>query len=416
MEADLTLLQRYHRHGDASAFAELMRTHAGMVYATAQRVTRDAALAEDVAQEVFLKLARASHQTIESVGAWLHHVTRQRACDAIRSKVTRQRYEPAAEQWHDSGREATWEEIEPLVDEALDALPEASRSLLVEHYLVQCPQQEIARRLGVSQSTVSRKIDTALQALRDGLAKKGVLCGTGLAGLLTAHPVQAAPPTVMTSLNKIGMSGAGVSSAGAIATTSTLLAMTASTKVLLAVGTAAAISIPFLLPPSAPLPESKPAASSVASSSPPGTRGFATFAPATEPQPAAVQQAKDPDEEKRKWEELTAGMDDREVVLAYFKKLGGEIKEEYVERDMANIVERNFGGSQAAFEQELLGQGQTLEGFRRKRREDMIVAVMKARATNDINMADPKEQAIARERAFKDWIQELRVNGGREKR
>ncbi|HSI63876.1 MAG TPA: sigma-70 family RNA polymerase sigma factor, partial [Candidatus Saccharimonadia bacterium] len=187
MKTDLALLQRYHHHGDASAFAELVRTHAGMVYATAQRVTRDAALAEDVAQEAFLKLARASHHTIESVGAWLHHVTRQRACDAIRSKVTRQRYEPAAEHWHDSNREATWAEIEPLMDEVLDALPDESRSLLVEHFLEQRAQQEIARRLGVSQSTISRKIETALQALRDGLAKKGVLCGTGLAGFLTTH-------------------------------------------------------------------------------------------------------------------------------------------------------------------------------------------------------------------------------------
>lgn len=179
MKTDLALLQRYHHHGDASAFAELVRTHASMVYATAQRVTRDAALAEDIAQEAFLKLARASHQTIESVGAWLHHVTRQRACDAIRSKVTRQRYEPAAEHWHDSTRESSWSEIEPLVDEVLDALPDEARTLLVEHFLEQRAQQEIAQRMGVSQSTISRKIETA--------SRKGECCAAQVSRACCLH-------------------------------------------------------------------------------------------------------------------------------------------------------------------------------------------------------------------------------------
>ena len=46
---DLTLLARYHEHGDAFAFGELVSAHSGMVFATARRVTRDATLAEDVA-------------------------------------------------------------------------------------------------------------------------------------------------------------------------------------------------------------------------------------------------------------------------------------------------------------------------------------------------------------------------------
>ena len=410
MKTDLALLQRYHHHGDASAFAELVRTHAGMVYATAQRVTRDAALAEDVAQEAFLKLARASHHTIESVGAWLHHVTRQRACDAIRSKVTRQRYEPAAEHWHDSNREATWAEIEPLMDEVLDALPEESRSLLVEHFLEQRAQQEIARRLGVSQSTISRKIETALQALRDGLAKKGVLCGAGLAGLLTTHSAQAAPAAVVTSLHKVSMTGAGMGAAGAIATSTILITMTATTKILLAVGTAAAVGIPFLLLKSYTPPTPKPPVASTSSSRPETPSGFATFSPPSKPESVVAQQPREITEQEKQWEEVMSIPDDRALVLAHFKKLGGSITEKYFEQDIANVVKQNFGGSQAALEQSLEEKGQTLEQFKQKRRDDMIIAVMKARATRDINIADPKEQAIAKEQAFKEWIQDLRAN------
>ena len=60
METDLHLLSRYHRHGDAEAFRSLVESHAGMVHATASRVTRDTMLAQDVSQETFLALARNS--------------------------------------------------------------------------------------------------------------------------------------------------------------------------------------------------------------------------------------------------------------------------------------------------------------------------------------------------------------------
>lgn len=86
MQTDLHLLSRYHRHGDAEAFQSLDETHAGMVHATARRVTRDATLAQDVAQETFLALARSSGSVIESVGAWLHHVAWQKALNAARGE------------------------------------------------------------------------------------------------------------------------------------------------------------------------------------------------------------------------------------------------------------------------------------------------------------------------------------------
>lgn len=123
MNTDLQLLSRYHHTGEADAFRRLVEAHAGMVFATARRVTQDAALAEDIAQETFIELARRGRDVRDAVGAWLHRVAWRKAANLVRHDVMRQRYEPmAAEQWGTEG-ESTWEELEPAIDEALNELP-----------------------------------------------------------------------------------------------------------------------------------------------------------------------------------------------------------------------------------------------------------------------------------------------------
>lgn len=262
METDLHLLSRYHRHGDAEAFQSLVEAHAGMVHATARRVTRDAELAQDVAQETFLALARSSGAAIQSVGAWLHHVAWQKAQNIVRGESRRQSYEAAAAvQMNEPADEATWADLEPLLDAALAELPEKTRTVVIERYLEGRSQQELAARMGVSQSTVSRQLDAAIRELRICLRSKGAFCGAGLALLLSTHTVEAAPASLTASLGKLAISGVGTSTAippGA-AITATLIAMTTTTKVLLAIATVAAISVPIVLHRPAAVP-SKPQA------------------------------------------------------------------------------------------------------------------------------------------------------------
>lgn len=102
-----------------------------MVHATALRVTRNEAAAHDVAQEAFLELARKAGGITQSAAAWLHRVAWNRACDVVRREATRKRVEDAmAETWH-TDCEATWPDIEPHVDEALNEL----REVLVLYFL-----------------------------------------------------------------------------------------------------------------------------------------------------------------------------------------------------------------------------------------------------------------------------------------
>lgn len=274
MPSDLHYLQRYATTGDAQVFRELVQAHGAMVHATALRVTRDAAEAQDVAQETFLELARHAGAITQSVAAWLHRVAWNRACDAVRRETTRRRVEEAmAETWH-TNRGVIWTDIEPHVDEALNVLPNDLREVLVLYFLEGRTQAEVARHLGKNQATVSRAIERGISAMREALRSRGVIVGTGLVALFATQPANAMPMAVQTSLGKLSLTGIGTSStititpAVSIVTTTTLITMTTIAKVLLITGSIAAVSLPFVLH----RPESKPASVSaprVAKHSPP---------------------------------------------------------------------------------------------------------------------------------------------------
>jgi RNA polymerase sigma-70 factor (ECF subfamily) len=210
IDDDVTLLRRYAGDADASAFAELVRRYAGMVYATARRVTGDAAAAEDVAQDCFLRLARVSHVIHGSLPAWLHRTSLNRALEIVRSDRARRRREveaaatsrpDAAEGPDDSAQ------IIAHVDEALAALPQTLRIVLTEHFLAGRTQQEIAHRLGVDQSTISRRVERGLDELRRRLRDAGVATIALPAVLAATLRAEAAPPSVHQSLTKIGLAG-----------------------------------------------------------------------------------------------------------------------------------------------------------------------------------------------------------------
>ncbi len=210
METDLALLSRYHHHRDADAFRQIVEMHASMVHATARRVTQDAALAKDVAQETFLALARSSGSAIHCVGAWLHQAAWRKALMLVRSESRRHAYESAAAQQQALSKEAAWIEIEPVLDEALAELPEQRRNVLIERYLEGRTQQEIALRSGLSQSSVSRLLDQGLLELQVKLKSRGLITRSiALTTLLSTHATEAAPPTLLTSLGKLPLSGIG---------------------------------------------------------------------------------------------------------------------------------------------------------------------------------------------------------------
>ena len=125
---DLALLRDYARHRTPAAFAELVRRHTRMVYCTARRVTGSPDLAEDVAQDAFLRLAQRAASIRGSVAAWLHATALNRTLELVRAERARRRRETAtAAAAPSAGGADEAAALIALVDDALEALPEELR-------------------------------------------------------------------------------------------------------------------------------------------------------------------------------------------------------------------------------------------------------------------------------------------------
>ena len=114
MATDLDLLRDFFRHGSQEAFTALVRRNLPLVYSAALRQVRSHHLAEEVAQSVFIDLARMAEQLKPDtlLSSWLYTVTYRTAVDVIRTEVRRRALEQVATEMNPPQiRETTWQEI-----------------------------------------------------------------------------------------------------------------------------------------------------------------------------------------------------------------------------------------------------------------------------------------------------------------
>jgi RNA polymerase sigma factor (sigma-70 family) len=215
-QTETVLLKRFTGSGDAEAFAEIIRRHAGLVYGAALRILADVDRASDVAQETFLQLTKDAGHVTGSLPGWLHRVATHKAIDCMRRDASRRHREKEyVAQQPPSGESVEWKEISPYVDVGLRELDPELREVLILHFLEGQTTREIALRKGASQATVSRRIGAGVEQLRAKLRRRGILIAVGaLSVLLGDNGVQAAPLPLLTELGKMAMVG-GAASAGA---------------------------------------------------------------------------------------------------------------------------------------------------------------------------------------------------------
>jgi RNA polymerase sigma-70 factor (ECF subfamily) len=175
-------LVRLVRQRDERAFARLYDRYADLVYAVALRVLGDPTLAQDVAQEVFLRLWRSPDSYDAGRGRfmnWLLSVTRNRAVDEVRARGRRWNREVAPAHLPDGPPDghgddplisAQIEAERAAVRRALRSLPEEQRATLELAYFGGLTQQEIAHLLQQPLGTVKTRTRLALKKLRAALA------------------------------------------------------------------------------------------------------------------------------------------------------------------------------------------------------------------------------------------------------
>src|ERR1044071_5490184 len=196
-ETDLQLLARYTRQNAEDAFAELVRRHVDLVHSAALRQVRSPQQAEEVAQSVFIDLARSAAKLKPDtiLTAWLYQVTRRTAIDVVRREASRQLREQIATEMNAmNATAADWTHIEPLLDEAMHALDDTARAAVLLRYFENKSLREVGETLGASENAAQKRLGRAVERLRQFFAKRGVTVGaSGLVVVISANAVQAAP-------------------------------------------------------------------------------------------------------------------------------------------------------------------------------------------------------------------------------
>ncbi|OWK35659.1 sigma-70 family RNA polymerase sigma factor [Fimbriiglobus ruber] len=192
--SDKDLLSLYEAGQSEPAFTELMRRHGPMVLRICRRVLGRGQDAEDAFQATFLLLARKAAQLRGeaggplSLGGWLHRVAYRTALNAMAQSVRRKNHERHAANMNplhvDPEMEASWNEVRPIIDAELDALPDEPRRLLIACYLQSKTHAETAAALGVPLGSVAGRLEKAKALLADRLARRGVVLSVPL---LAAH-------------------------------------------------------------------------------------------------------------------------------------------------------------------------------------------------------------------------------------
>ncbi len=154
-------------------FASLVRQHQAMVYSIAWHFLRDKALAEELAQEVFLTLHQhlGTLESPEHVLFWLRRVTSNRALDVTRRRQRR----PMVSLENAPEPVAVTPTGDPMLGAALRklvaALPEKARMVVVLRYQEDLDPTEIARIMNIPVGTVKSQLQRALALLREKLSR-----------------------------------------------------------------------------------------------------------------------------------------------------------------------------------------------------------------------------------------------------
>ena len=154
--------------GDGGAFARLVERHYSAIYRTAWRWCGSREDAEDIAQEVCVKLGQAirGFSGGAAFSTWLYRVTLNAVRDFARAKARRQRHVTAFVEMADTATPPAAPDSEDALWQAVRQLPEKQRDAVLLVYAEEKSHAEAANVMGCAETTVSWHIHAAKKRLK----------------------------------------------------------------------------------------------------------------------------------------------------------------------------------------------------------------------------------------------------------
>lgn len=242
---DMDLLQQYAQWNSDSAFATLVSRHVNMVYSAALRKTGSSHAAEDIAQAVFIILAKKAGALPRAtiLSGWLYQTAQLTAANFVRNQIRRAHREQEAymQSLSNETEPNLWPQIAPHLEDAMGQLAEKDRNALALRFFDGKSYQEVATVFGTTENAAKKRVAYALEKLRKYFSKRGVVSTTAIiAGVVSANSVQAAPLGLAMTISATTAKGSAVAASVTTLANGTLKIMTFA-KLKLAAGISAAM-------------------------------------------------------------------------------------------------------------------------------------------------------------------------------
>ena len=176
MESEIGQLDQA-RGGNRFAFEEIVRRYQRRVYATAYRIVRRHEVADDVAQETFIRAFRSldRYDPQRPFGPWICRIAANLAVNHVRSPQAREEALPDGHAETPSAAPGPLQgvletEARTMLDRALEDLPAEQRAVFCLRVFEDLSYKEIADSLGISIGTVMSRLSRAREKLRGALS------------------------------------------------------------------------------------------------------------------------------------------------------------------------------------------------------------------------------------------------------
>ncbi|HTV47801.1 MAG TPA: sigma-70 family RNA polymerase sigma factor [Phycisphaerae bacterium] len=221
MLTDAELLGSFVRDRSEDAFKTLLDRHLKLVYGAALRQVNDPGIAEDIAQGVFMALARKAPSLqgrAATLPVWLLTATRFAVYNTLRNRMVRAQYEQKAAVMKTQSATSTDSNVlRSIIDEALNRLTPPDRTAIAAYYLENRNLREVGDILTVSEDAAQKRVSRALDRLREVLARRGIVCpADALEASLHQYGAVAIPPMLLTAIFNGVFSHGGIPTAGSV--------------------------------------------------------------------------------------------------------------------------------------------------------------------------------------------------------